>query len=579
MDEPQRTAGVGRDGEDAGEGISEQPADNSRLGRRLTALQMHGGGHLAMGAAYRVPANVVDALAPEMPFPGILVTMVLGIVSLYLFAAVLTAVFLAAFAGAKGRTPIVRLYTLLSTVLAVYLFGYLMELNSQCLESLLFWNQVQYAALPFLPALWFLVAFLYTRVVPGNDRRIRMRMTVAILMVPTVTFLVRATNRLHGWYYSSTTMQPGEFFPVLRLGKGPWYFAQSLFVACCFIAAVAVYLRNRRHLTSGRRYGFGFMLAAALVAVAGHVLVLLDPVGTGLDFSALLLPWALGLQLPAILRFDFLSVRSLAREVVFQYASDGIVVVDDRFCLTDWNDAARRILPALASVQPGGSVEALFPGIAASRRMEPAPTGSVDAVTVLAPLVTAEERHYSVRVVTIRDRAGATVGALIQLVDITAEERERAVLLERASTDDLTGLANRRSFLEQAEVEFQIARRRGISCAVAMLDIDHFKQVNDTRGHAVGDEALRFLAQALRSHLRRTDIAGRLGGEEFAIMMPATDQAAALQVAEKLRIHVETFFKKARSAGQGGPLHHQPGRFVVYPRRRSAGGRLPGRCS
>jgi len=110
------------------------------------------------------------------------------------------------------------------------------------------------------------------------------------------------------------------------------------------------------------------------------------------------------------------------------------------------------------------------------------------------------------------------------------------VELERlAATDYLTGIANHRSFFEAGEREIQRARRYGHPLAVLMIDLDHFKQVNDTYGHAAGDRVLVETTAAIRRLLRDLDVFGRLGGEEFAILLPETDLTGSRTTAERLR--------------------------------------------
>jgi diguanylate cyclase (GGDEF)-like protein len=104
-----------------------------------------------------------------------------------------------------------------------------------------------------------------------------------------------------------------------------------------------------------------------------------------------------------------------------------------------------------------------------------------------------------------------------------------------AITDSLTGLYNRRHFFELAEHELQRARRYRRSLSAIMLDIDHFKQVNDTYGHAVGDHVLKEVADSCRQAMLKEDVLGRYGGEEFVIMMPESNLVATCQVAERLR--------------------------------------------
>jgi diguanylate cyclase (GGDEF)-like protein len=104
-----------------------------------------------------------------------------------------------------------------------------------------------------------------------------------------------------------------------------------------------------------------------------------------------------------------------------------------------------------------------------------------------------------------------------------------------AITDSLTNLYNRRHFSKVGEDEVQRACRYGRSLSAIMLDIDHFKRVNDTFGHTVGDQILQGVAASCRNTLRGVDVLGRYGGDEFVILLPENDRAAAIQVAERLR--------------------------------------------
>lgn len=109
-----------------------------------------------------------------------------------------------------------------------------------------------------------------------------------------------------------------------------------------------------------------------------------------------------------------------------------------------------------------------------------------------------------------------------------------ARLLHIANTDELTSIPNRRQLMERLGIEFRRSNRYQSPLSLLMLDIDHFKKVNDQYGHAVGDEVLRVLAKTCQGLLRETDMAGRLGGEEFAVILPQADQLQAVQVAERM---------------------------------------------
>lgn len=109
-------------------------------------------------------------------------------------------------------------------------------------------------------------------------------------------------------------------------------------------------------------------------------------------------------------------------------------------------------------------------------------------------------------------------------------------LAELSATDALTGARSRAEFLHQAEQAAGLARETGAPLALLYLDIDHFKRLNDSHGHAAGDAVLRGMAGALRQALPQHDVLGRLGGEEFCVLLPGQEQAQAVAVAERLRL-------------------------------------------
>ncbi len=112
-------------------------------------------------------------------------------------------------------------------------------------------------------------------------------------------------------------------------------------------------------------------------------------------------------------------------------------------------------------------------------------------------------------------------------------------LRRAATTDELTGLPNRRAFLHMLDVELARSTRSGAPLALALIDLDHFKSINDRFGHAGGDEVLRRFAQVARETIRTADVIGRIGGEEFAVLMPDTDQVQSGIAGERLREAIE----------------------------------------
>lgn len=135
-----------------------------------------------------------------------------------------------------------------------------------------------------------------------------------------------------------------------------------------------------------------------------------------------------------------------------------------------------------------------------------------------------------------RIRVGPYVAKYLAAGD--GEAAYHAELHRRATTDELTGLPNRATFEGWMERETARARRDGRPLALLLVDVDHFKRVNDQRGHAVGDRVLREVARRLREALRSDDLLSRVGGEEFCVLLPGADLAAAAEVGERIRTSV-----------------------------------------
>jgi len=133
-----------------------------------------------------------------------------------------------------------------------------------------------------------------------------------------------------------------------------------------------------------------------------------------------------------------------------------------------------------------------------------------------------------------RDASGAVVAWSDVSRDVSGSKRMQEELTRLATTDSLTGASNRRVFMEGGREEIYRARRYGRAMSVLMLDLDHFKRVNDHYGHAAGDAVLVSLANVCRQQFRTSDLFARLGGEEFAVIMPETPSRVAADVAQRL---------------------------------------------
>ncbi len=150
----------------------------------------------------------------------------------------------------------------------------------------------------------------------------------------------------------------------------------------------------------------------------------------------------------------------------------------------------------------------------------------------------------------VRESATGEIQEFVLVMrDISERKRLEEKLAALALTDGLTGIANRRAFDEALDREWRRTLREGSQISLLLLDIDHFKEFNDQYGHQVGDDCLRAVAAAVSEAVRASDLVARYGGEEIAIILPNTETAGAVEVAEKVRVAVEAL----RLSHEGDP--------------------------
>lgn len=220
-------------------------------------------------------------------------------------------------------------------------------------------------------------------------------------------------------------------------------------------------------------------------------------------------------------------------------ARDGVIVIDQRGVVHEFNHAAEQLFGYTAREMLGSSVNRLMSEADARQHDGHIHDSQLEGV----------KRMGGSRQIMGRRKDGGTFPAEITVGnmlidaervfvgvvrDITKRKEYERQLVELATTDGLTGALNRRAFMEDAELQHQLALRHARPLSLMMVDADHFKKVNDTHGHHVGDQVLIRLTRVIQASLRGTDRLGRIGGEEFAVLMPETSLEQAGIVCERL---------------------------------------------
>lgn len=423
------------------------------------------------------------------------------------------------------------------------------EVSALDLSTHVFWAQMSYfGAYPIV-----VFMLLFTLEYTGRPRP--SPLTVAgLLVLPAFTVLAALTNSSHHFIWTGFTQLPGT--PSFVIYSHGWLYWVS--TAYGYILGIVVSILLVNHVASNRSIARGEaigVLSAALVPWAAEILYDVAPTALpGVDPSITLSISAVILGV-AIVRFRFLGVGPPTRARLIDRLDDAVVVLDSKRWIVDANITARALLGQSEPTErwepvPIAEKLAAWPELA--RLLQDDPRHGDASTTVRSP----DGRYYAFRDNPMHDESGASQGSVAVLHEVTefvktdealkiANKRLQDQLgeieilqdelREQAVRDTLTGLYNRRYLSETMGREFGRAEREHYPVSVVVLDVDHFKDINDTRGHAEGDQALRFIGAQLREHTRPGDMACRFGGDEFVLVLPNTPSEIAARRADKLR--------------------------------------------
>ncbi|GAB2684283.1 diguanylate cyclase [Thalassiella azotivora] len=425
------------------------------------------------------------------------------------------------------------------------------------------------------------------------DRTWRPTARTALLAVaPALTVVAMLTDPWHGLFVNTAELT--DPYRTLRLQFGPLFLAHLAYCYVLFGWTVAILLRARRGAAPVFRRQLTALLLAGAIPMVGNVFSVLiglsaDHPLAGKDYTPLFFTLTGVIDAWALLRLGLMQLVPVARTQVVDTIADAVLVVDPEDRVVDVNPAGEAVLRRLRPGLPGELVGLPVAAVADPALLElgaEVPDGAARAgrgtgrvVEVLPGL------HLDLRVTTLRGRDGSALGTVVVGRDVSEAEcrrrelvavndrlreqvetidRLRAELAEESVRDALTGLHNRRHLERVLRATVDDAREARGAVGVVLMDVDHFKAVNDTYGHPVGDVALQTVARALGAGLRAGDTLARLGGEEFVAVLPGADPDQTWNRAQQLRRLCETTavrtdehcFQVTLSAGVATYPHH-----------------------
>lgn len=375
--------------------------------------------------------------------------------------------------------------------------------------------------------------FAFTRVYCG--KHVSRRTIAWLFVVPVISYVVMATSHWQPLFFTKMEIAPyglkmnyGDYFYFVHL---PYSYALS-------ILSVALVMNEIGRVPKQFRSQLLFLLISLCVPFAINVLGVSGVLGNDYD-TALSFPIFAILLAIGIFRHRLLQVNPIAYENVFLNVHDGVIILSREDLILDINHTAAR--------HTGKSRQQLI-GTAFAKTF-------AEYKELLAKLAVKHEiadefahpgdespSHYTVNTVNVIGINNEYDGRIVTLRDITALKQYQGSLELLAYVDPLTRLANRRRFQEEIEKTMQRAARREETFAILYFDLNKFKAVNDTLGHALGDELLKEVALRTTALLRAPDFVARLGGDEFVVLLHYALPEDLPVVMERLIDHVEQSF-------------------------------------
>ncbi|MEW6265334.1 MAG: histidine kinase N-terminal 7TM domain-containing protein [Thermodesulfobacteriota bacterium] len=364
----------------------------------------------------------------------------------------------------------------------------------------------------------------------------RPRYYLPLFLASAAVLVLAWTNDLHGLIWPSYWTIETRPFPMLGLTHGPLFWVSILYYYLCLGAATIILVHQAVTAAPVFRVQARVILAGLSVTWLGNAVYIsgLSPI-PNLDPGPLAFVITTGIMSWGFFRHQLLDVAPVAMTEVFNSLDDAVLVLDLKGRVIDINPAAEAVVGRRRDGLVGLTTQEAFQDQPWLRQI----FDDKDLKNVELCLVSANApQTYDLRISVLTDRRGQALGRLLVWRDITARKQLELELQRLATIDSLTGAFNRTSFMERASAELTRSRRYNKALSLLMLDLDQFKKINDTFGHQAGDRALQAFGAVIRADLRQSDFFGRLGGEEFAVLLCETDRAAAVRAAERLRLAV-----------------------------------------
>jgi diguanylate cyclase (GGDEF)-like protein len=439
-------------------------------------------------------------------------------------------VFIASWSFSKRKVPGAWEFGFFMISVAFYTFGYAVEISRSDIEGILDAVKIEYTGIPFMS--YFLVLFVYRFVTHQKLPRI---LSSLLLVIPVLTTALVYTINHHQLFYINPRVIQGEYFAVLTFDKGIFYIIRFVFQQLISLVAIGFLVYHLIRVEKERKIQILLLLIGICLPVFLVFFYYAGLIPGNIDinpFSAFIIGLIFSVTIFKYRLFDLIPA---GREMALDSIQEAFILINDRGLVEDFNKSASQL--DFTGLKKGLKLpdHSEF-----SRRIHEALNSGIKSFEYSHFDVDLGNRYYQVKMYEIRNSAGGIDGMTILISDVT----EMMVILEKlehqATVDALTEIHNRRYLIDATSRELEISKRNQTPVGIILIDVDFFKKINDTYGHHNGDAVLKSIAATIISGVRKIDITGRYGGEEFLIITPNTSREGILILAERLRKMIES---------------------------------------
>ena len=446
----------------------------------------------------------------------------------WMFVSVIISAAIFAISIQKRNAPKSLSFIILSFLVFVFVLGRFFEATASGLEAAYLGTLLGYLGIPFVPMAMFLFIMDYYNI------KVNKWLTLLLSILPLAAATMVVVPQLRKYFYTNYSYYPGPPIAQLMIEGSVFYYVFYAYFFLLLIACLVFSLWGAKKLSKIERWPSLAVFFAVFLPTFVGIMYTLRLTPLELDLAPFALCFSLIFIGVAIYRFNLLKILPLAKDAILEQMNDAFIILDNENRYVESNSSAKKLFPVLSGMRVGQmmNTEELFPKV----------TDGLDGRPLVSIMSNDVQQHYHLAKNEIL-QYGKKLCICYTLHDITDTRKLLTELKVMATYDNLTNIYNRASFYELSARAMEMACVQNTTVSALGIDIDHFKVINDTYGHFCGDEILKSLVKKISGRLRASDIFGRVGGEEFNVLLLNTNLDNAITLAQNLQkmTEAETF--------------------------------------